>query len=378
MTETILLIPSAASVALWLIVLLLPWRPWSRQPYLDADAPPEQPSLEGVTALIPARNEAAVIGHTLQALNAQGHGLRIIVIDDQSMDETAERARRCVSDGLEVIAGQPLPSGWSGKLWALEQGFRRVTTPYTLLLDADIRLQPGIVWTALDEMKGGELSFLSLMAVPHMGNFWSKLLMPAFVYFFKLLYPFHLSNSRFRAVGAAAGGFILLETQRLERMGGFAAIKGALIDDCALAKKLKSIGTRTWIGLTHSARSQRPYESLAELWDMVVRTAFTQLRYSLGWLLVCSALMLAAFVAPLIGALHMGSQEVQILGVVALVLMAVSYVPTLMFYGISPAWALLLPLTGALFLAMTWSSAIRYWRGQRTSWRGRAYTRGTS
>ena len=155
-----------------------------------------------------------------------------------------------------------MPSGWSGKLWALQQGLQHVKTPLVLLLDADIELKPGIVGSLREHMQQYEVAFISLMAAPMMSNFWEKLLMPAFVYFFKLLYPFYLSNSGKSKVAAAAGGCILMQSRLLDEIGGFAAIKNELIDDCSLAKRIKSKGHKTWIRLTHSACSIRPYGNL--------------------------------------------------------------------------------------------------------------------
>ncbi len=326
-----------------------------------------------VTVLIPARNEARVIQKTLRSLASQGAALNVVVVDDQSTDDTAEIARKTTTHSLLVISGQPLPAGWSGKLWALEQGRPLVKTPLTLLMDADIELRPGLVRTLRDKMATDDLQFVSLMVEPSMTGRWEKLLMPAFVYFFKLLYPFRLSNSPFPKVAAAAGGCILLKTRLLEEIGGFAALRGALIDDCTLARKVKSVGGKTWLGLTHSARSLRSYTRLGDLGDMVARTAFTQLKYSNGLLMLCTAVMVIGFWLPWLG-LFYPSAEVKTTAVAALIAMMLSYMPTLKFYGRSPTWAFAMPLIGTFYLAMTWSSAIRYWRGERARWKDRAYT----
>jgi hopene-associated glycosyltransferase HpnB len=357
-------------------VLLAPWRPWSASPYLDAAAHPQRVSLEDITVLIPARNEARLIAHTLDALAAQGSGLNVLLVDDQSTDDTAAVARRTLADGLRIVQGRDLPPGWSGKLWALEQGRRHITTPYILLMDADIELAPGILPGALTRLRAQGLDLLSLMAVPHMSGFWALCLMPAFVYFFKLLYPFRLSNSRFPGVAAAAGGFVLLKTRALEDMGGFGSIRGELIDDCALAGRLKRSGARIWMGLTHSVASRRPYARLGELWDMEARTAFTQLHDSWAWLALCTLTLVLAFAIPVLG-LGAGREAIRAMAVVAGCAMLASYLPVLRFYGRSPLWALGLPLIGMAFLAMTWDSALRYWRGERANWRGRRYTRRT-
>lgn len=360
----------AVSVLMWLAVLLIPWRPWSYQPFLDAQS--GDFDLSDITVLIPARNEAAVIQKTLAALKAQGRNLSVIVVDDQSADGTTELARKAWGDRLAVVAGAPLPSGWSGKLWALEQGLQHVKTPLVLLLDADIELKPGIVGSLRKHMQQHGVAFISLMAAPMMSNFWEKLLMPAFVYFFKLLYPFYLSNSGKSKVAAAAGGCILMQSRLLDEIGGFAAIKNELIDDCSLAGRIKSKEHNTWIGLTHSVCSIRPYRQVGQIWNMVTRTAFTQLRYSIGLLLACTVLMALAFGMPVAG-LFFTASTARYLALAACMAMALSYLPTLRFYGRSPVWVVSLPLIGMLYLAMTWNSALRYFGGERARWKGRSY-----
>ncbi len=331
-------------------------------------------ALDEITVLIPARNEAEVIQHTLLSVIEQGPGLKIILIDDNSEDATVEKARKlCISD-LRVIRSAPLPSGWSGKLWALEQARQHVTTPYALLLDADIELARGIVKTLREKMDREGVPFVSLMAMPSMSGTWEKLLMPAFVHFFKILYPFRRVNSHHAKVAAAAGGCILVETRLLNQIGGFTSIKSAVIDDCALAGRVKSQGFKIWLGLTHSVKSVRTYQQLREIWDMVARTAFAQLHYSVGLLALCTLLMVLVYGVPVVvGASSNIILRYPSLG--SLVIMFLTYVPILQFYHRSWAWALALPLIAALFLAMTWTSAIRYWWGERSRWKGRVYRR---
>jgi hopene-associated glycosyltransferase HpnB len=295
--------------------------------------------------------------------------LHIIVVDDESSDATADIARAA---GARVISGLPVPPGWSGKVWALEQGRGAVQTEYLLLVDADIALDAGLAATLLAKMRSEGIALASVFPVPSFATFWERLLMPAFVYFFGLLYPFRLSNSARSRIAAASGGCILVERRALDAIGGFGAISHALIDDCTLAQRVKAAGFRTWIGLTHSARGMRSYGSLANIRAMVERTAYTQLRYSVMWLLACTAMMLLAFAVPMAALFH-ADRAVEALAVVALTAMAVTYAPTLRFYGRSALWALSLPLIGTMYLGMTWCSAVRFYRRERARWKDRVY-----
>jgi hopene-associated glycosyltransferase HpnB len=358
---------------IWIGILVLPWRPWSTRESLDAD-PSLPDDLTGITVIIPARNEEECIGRTLTSVAAQGRGHEILLVDDQSTDDTVAEARKLELSNLRILQGTALPPDWTGKLWALEQGRSAAATEYLLLLDADIELLPGTLPALFKKLRSEQRQMVSLMAFLRMHSFWEKLLMPAFIYFFKLLYPFHLSNSGSRFSAAAAGGCILIENRALTAAGGFAAIRGALIDDCRLARCVRNTGGSTWIGLTHSARSHRRYESLRVIWDMVARTAYTQLRYS-PWLLgLCTLFMAAAFIAP-VAALFTGESTTVMTGVLSLTLMWISYLPTLRYYNLTAAWALVLPAVGALYLLMTWSSAIRHWKGSSAVWKDRVYGR---
>jgi hopene-associated glycosyltransferase HpnB len=361
----------AATLALWTVILLAPWRPWRTVERLDGESAGDS-DLSEVTALVPARNEAQTIARALSSLHAQGSGLHILLVDDQSTDATAQIARNALPDRLTVISGAPLPSGWTGKLWALEQGWRQASSPLVLLMDADIELAPGTVAALRRKLRSERLGLVSLMAAPRFRSLWERLLMPAFVYFFKLLYPFRLANSRQPWVAAAAGGCILLDAQLLEKLGGFEAIRGAIIDDCALARRAKAAGHRTWIGLTRSARMLR-HSGLRDIWEMVSRTAFTQLRYSAVLLALCSVLMLLAFAAPVAGLAFPGWSPTAT-SAMTWAVMAGTYVPLVRFYRLSPAWALTLPAAGILYLAMTWTSTLRYWKGQRSRWKDRTYS----
>ena len=371
--ETIAVYLAAGAAIMWCAVLLLPWRAWSTRERIERWAHTDDTSLGDITALVPARNESGTIGTTLRSLAAQGNGMSIVLVDDQSSDNTVAIARESVHGKLTVVTGQPLPAGWSGKVWALEQGRSHVRTRLTLLVDADIELRPGLVAALQDKLTSEDRQMVSLMVTPRMEGFWERLLMPAFVYFFKLLYPFHIANSRFQKIAAAAGGCILIETRVIDAIGGFAALKGALIDDCTLAGIVKAHGHRPWIGLTRSAVSLRSGFDLGDIWNMVARSAFTQLRYSAFLLGVCTALLALGFWIPVAGLL-VADPTARTLACVALATMMATYVPVLRFYDRSASWALAMPFIGTLFLAMTWTSAIRYWRGERARWKDRSYS----
>jgi hopene-associated glycosyltransferase HpnB len=354
----------------WVLLLLVPWRPWGTSEQLEPARDLSGEDLGDITVLIPARNEGTVIERTLTALRSQGHGFVTILVDDRSSDGTAALARSTMGSGLTILSGSPLPEGWTGKLWALEQGWRHVESKFVLLLDADICLEPGMLAALRGKLE--RLDLVSIMARLRMQTIWERMLVPAFVYFFKLIYPFRLGNDPRSQVGVAAGGCILLRCDALRKIGGFEPLRTAIIDDCSLAREIKRAGGRTWTGLSQSVRSHRPYERLSEFWQMVSRTAFTQLRYSVWLLFATTFLMLLSFWMPLVGLFFLppGAKGVAAVGLAA---MMISYLPTLRYYGRSAFWALALPLISSLYLLMTWSSAFRCWRGRRAEWKGRVY-----
>ena len=358
---------------IWLAVLFLPWKPWSTDESLDANNTDTAADLSQITVLIPARNEQEVISGTLDGLVQQGNGPEIILIDDQSNDKTVEIAQSKNLPGLRIVHGQPLETGWSGKLWALEQGRLLATTPLLLLLDADIYLKPNTLNALVVKMERDQLDLVSLMAQLKMECFWEKLLIPAFIFFFKLLYPFRLSNSKQTPIAAAAGGCILVKAEILETISAFRSLQDCLIDDCSLARKIKNAGGSIWLGLTHSAISLRPYHRLEDIWSMVERNAFTQLRHSWLLLFLCTLLMVAAFVFPVL-AIFTGNAVAIITGIAALGFLFTCYLPTLRYYSINPLLGLCLPVTGILYLLMTWSSAWQYLTGKGARWKDRNYS----
>ena len=368
----ILLIFSIFASVIWFIVLILPWRPWLNGETLEPELA-DDCDLGEVTVLIPARNEADVIADTLRGLAKQGRGLKVLLVDDASDDGTATVAMQVDEIDLRIINSQGLPEGWSGKLWALEQGAREVKTAWTLLLDADILLAPGMVAGLVAKAKNDNRQLVSIMACLRMESFWEKLLMPAFIYFFKLLYPFRLANSDTPYVAAAAGGCILLKTNVIAQIGGFSTIRGAIIDDCNLARQVKKRGNRIWIGLSQSVVSMRCYDRLEPIWEMVARSAFTQLSYSVGLLMLCTLMIASLFVMPVLG-IAWSADQTLVWSLVAYASLIICYWPTLRYYRMNGAWALLLPVIACFYLAMTWTSAFRFWQGVRSQWKNRVYS----
>ena len=342
----------------------------------DAPAPPpgEWPS---VTAVVPARNEGDVIGRTVGSLLAQSYPgeFHIVLVDDQSTDGTAEEARAQDRSGrLTVIEGTTLPEGWTGKLWALDQGIARATErykpDYLLLTDADIAHDADNLQRLVARAEAGKYALVTLMAKLTCQTFAEKLLIPAFIYFFQMLYPFSWVNRPSARMAAGAGGCMLVRATALEAAGGVASVRKEIIDDCALGKRLKMQGP-IWLGLTERARSVRPYADIAEIGRMVSRTAFTQLRYS--WVLLSGVVLAMLFVFVLPPVLAFFSTGTAFLfGAATWALMTISFLPILRFYRQSPLWGLALPLIACFYLAFTIKSAMDHRRGRGGLWKGRA------
>ena len=379
------LIVTVLSLVFWAGVLTLRGGFWRAGPVLD-QTPPDRPDWPGVVCVIPARNEEKTIGGTVESLLGQDYPgpVSVIVVDDNSDDGTGETAKRAAAGKpgrLTVFSGKPLEPGWSGKLWAVSQGLEAADevdadAPYVLLTDADITHDPESLRRMVAKAEGENLDLVSLMVLLRRESGWEKLLIPAFIFFFQKLYPFPWVNDPARKTAAAAGGCMLVRRRALLESGGVEAIRGRLIDDCALAAQIKAQGP-IWLGLTTKVRSERAYDSLRDIWDMVARTAFEQLGNSVFALIGTVIVMFVAYLAPLLAAFGVfGGGGVMTLGLVLwLGVMANAYVPTLRLYGLSVAWATLLPLAALLFTLMTVSSAIRVWRGRGGGWKGRHYDR---
>ncbi|MGO8920031.1 MAG: glycosyltransferase [Stellaceae bacterium] len=369
---------AALSLAVWLYLLL--GRGWFWRPY-DGDPTPPLERWPSVAAIVPARNEAAVVGDAVVSLLAQRYAgsFRIVLVDDHSADGTAEIARAAAARQgkarqLLLRGAPPLPPGWTGKLWALNTGVQAVEAEgdppeFYLFTDADIVHSPANLaeLVARAETEGRDL--VSQMVLLHCGSAAERLLIPAFVFFFAMLYPFRWSNDPRRATAAAAGGCVLLRRSACRRIGGLTAIHDALIDDCALAMAVKASGGSIWLGLTRETRSVRPYPGIGDVWRMVARTAYAQLNYS-PLLLAGTVLGLAVtYVAP-VALIFAGGLAAGIAGA-AWAAMTLAYLPMVRFYALSPLRALLLPAAASVYLAATVDSARRYWQGAGGEWKGR-------
>lgn len=378
------LIVSLAALGAWIYLVYAHAGFWRADQWLGP-VPAHGPARPGVVAVVPARNEAATIARTAESLMAQAYDgpLAIVVVDDSSSDGTGDLAREALNRGTRpfaVVTAPPLPSGWSGKLAAMEHGLREAArlmpeARYVWFTDADIVHGPRTLERLI--AKAGEgFALVSLMVRLDCRGYWDRLLIPAFVFFFQMLYPFPAVNAKPSRIGGAAGGCLMLERDALERIGGLAAIKGALIDDCALAEAVRQEGLRLWLGHADDSRSLRAYGALAETWRMVVRTAYTQLDYSalklagtvLGMALVFLAPPLVVILAP-----WHGSVPALLAGLAAIGLMLRAYGPTLRVYGLDSMRGLTLPLAAALYTAMTVDSAIRHWQGRGGAWKARTY-----
>ena len=349
----------------------------------DADEVEPPKAWPSVVAVVPARDEADVIARSIGSLLAQDYpgAFRIVLVDDDSSDGTVAAAQAAAhrlggSERLEIVRGAPLPAGWTGKLWAVYQGVARASEArpkHLLLTDADIAHDPDNLRRLVARAERGGFALTSLMVELHCSTFAEKLLIPAFVLFFQLVYPFRKVNQASHALAGAAGGCMLAEREALERAGGVAAIRAAVIDDCALAAIMKRQGP-IWIGLTHRAHSLRPYPTVESIGRMISRSAFAQLGYSWAALAGTLAGLVLIYLAPPVLAIF-GSGVGRAAGLFAWAAMAICFQPMLRFYRRSPLWGLALPLIGLLYAAFTLQSALQVWRGVGGMWKGRAQAR---
>lgn len=348
-----------------------------------------------VLAVIPARNEAEVIKKTLLSVLQQACPAlkRIIVINDNSDDQTVTMINQLIkeSDPLKkilLLQGKPLIAGWTGKLWAVHQGIQKISDllpaseqqdVYVWLTDADVIHHPQTLSHLLSIVQEKRVDLVSVMVKLSAKNFWEKLLIPAFIYFFQKLYPFAAVASDKSKIAAAAGGCILIRQETLEKIGGIVSIRNQLIDDCSLAKKVKNSGGQLWLGLTNTSIAARPYENLNQLWRMVTRSAYKQLDNSFILLILTCVGMVATYLLPwifIILSLVIFNWLYLFLSFLTIILMIKTYLPTLNLYQLPKIWSLFLPIAAFFYLMMTIHSAYLYKVGKGGNWKGRLQANG--
>jgi hopene-associated glycosyltransferase HpnB len=376
---------AAVVLIIWLYLIAARGGFWRANEREDGAGAPLTDS-PAVTAVVPARDEAETVGETVTSLLRQEYrgALNVVLVDDQSSDGTGRLAREAAAalgagERLAVIAGRPLPAGWTGKLWAQSQGIEAANNAksppdYLLLTDADIVFAPGAVAALVARAQSDGLVLNSLMVKLRCKSFAERMFVPAFVFFFQMLYPFAWVKDQRRATAAAAGGCMLVRRDALEGAGGIGAIRGALIDDCALGKLLKARGPIA-LALTEGAHSVRAYPAIGDIRRMVARTAYAQLNFS-PLLLAGTVLGLTlTYLAP-VALAFFATGFAQFAGIFAWALMACAFRPILRFYGIFGLrgwlWAAALPVIAALYMAFTLDSAYQHARGRGGMWKGRA------
>jgi hopene-associated glycosyltransferase HpnB len=370
---------AAVAVLTWLYLLLARGGFWRVSAQL-AQLPVDHDLARTVVAVIPARNEAGVIGDTVTSLLRQDFGgsMHVVVVDDGSTDGTDGAAVQAAAAigalaQLSVISGAPLPPGWSGKVWAMSQGAAaaaRLAPDYLLFTDADIHHAPENVAALLTTAEAQSRDLVSFMVKLRQDTFAEKTLIPAFVFFFLLLYPPAWIARADRRIAGAAGGCILMRPAALERIGGLRAIRSQIIDDCALARAVKDAGGSIWLGLTRSARSIRSYGSFTEIGRMISRTAFNQLRHSYAMLTATIAALILTYLLPPLSLLS-GRPVAMTLGATGWILMSLAYAPLLRFYRQSPLWSVCLPAIAMFYAGATVHSAVQYSLGRGGRWKGR-------
>jgi hopene-associated glycosyltransferase HpnB len=362
------------ALCIWGYLFFLHGRFWLSAPELTACVPSTAPAVD---IIVPARDEAETIGPVVASLLAQQYAgrARVIVVDDGSADGTADLARRADRGGtaapLEVIAGRQKPPGWSGKLWAVSQGIDASDAPLVLLTDADIVHGPRHLATLVARLEADGLDLVSEMVRLNCQSLAERWLVPAFVYFFQMLYPFSRVNDPRSRTAAAAGGSVLIRRRALDRIGGIASIRGALIDDVTLAQAVKR-GGAIYLGHSGLATSIRRYPQFSDIWQMIARTAFTQLHHSATLLVLTVSGLILVWWVPVAAALF-GQGGSRLCGMLAFCLSVVSYWPSLTRYRCSRAWSLSLPLIALFYLAATVGSAVSHWRGLGARWKNRDY-----
>ena len=370
---------AAIPLAIWLYLLLARGNFW--RPSEDKIEPRRLEDWPHVVAVVPARNEATTISQAIASLAKQDYPgeFSIVVVDDHSEDGTAALAQQAANESgasqrLKIHSATPLAPGWTGKLWALNEGISATSekgVEFFWFTDADIEHAPDTLRRLVFRAEKNSLDLTSLMVLLHANTFAERLLIPAFLYFFLLLYPPRWIANPNASTAAAAGGCILLRRNVLAPIGGIASICGEVIDDCALARAVKKNGGKIWMGLTRVSVSLRGYGTFAEIRDLIARTAFTQLHYSFAFLAVALAGLFGTFLLPWI-LFFAYPGEAWLLVDTAIALMTATFLLTVRFYNLSAAWALTLPFAAVFYGYATCVSAVRYWLGRGGQWKGRA------
>jgi len=382
-----MIILATLSLIIWIYLITARGNFWLCNQFLESQILKEKPN---VTIIIPARNEAENISICLESLLNQDYqgDFKIILVNDQSEDNTAQIAENLArkknqTHRLIILNGKPLPQGWSGKLWAMSQGVewarQNLSTDYFLFTDADIKHSVDNLSQLLAKAEKDNLDLVSLMVKLHCQSFWEKLLIPAFIFFFQKLYPFPLINNPRSKVSGAAGGCILIREKALTRIGGIEALKQALIDDCTLASLVKKSlppNHGIWLGLSNTTVSLRKYPTLNPIWNMVARTAFTQLNYSTLLLIgTIVGMFITYLISPIafLYSLYTLNIPLLIISLITLLLMALSYYPTVKLYQLPIFYSFCLSAIAFLYTLMTIDSAFRHWQGKGGQWKGRVY-----
>ena len=363
------------SLLVWIYLIGFHGSFWLSSPELDATAPSGKAS---VVAVIPARDEAESIRESISSLLAQDYpgAFSIILVDDNSTDGTAEiAASLSAGERLKIISGQPLPPGWTGKLWAVHQGLSQpgaIAADFVLLTDADIVHAPQHVSALVAKAETAKLDLTSEMVALRCVTPAERALMPAFVFFFQMLYPFAWINNPAKRMAGAAGGTMLVSRAAIDRVEGVSRIRHHLIDDCALASEIKSTGGRIWLGHAKFANSTRIYANAREVWDMIARTAYVQLQYSPWLLLACVAAMSLIYLTPPLLTIFAHGLP-RALAASSWLLMTVAFQPTLRRYRRSPLWGIALPAISLFYVCATVASALRHHAGRGGGWKNRVY-----
>jgi hopene-associated glycosyltransferase HpnB len=351
----------------------------------DTSRMPDLQQWPSVVAIVPARNESDYIAASVGSLLRQEYrgAFSIIVVDDDSSDATAERALQAAASvpgrGVTIVNSKGLPAGWTGKLWAVKQGIaaaEKWRPDYILLTDADIEHAPDTLAWLVKQASAGQLVLTSLMAKLRCQSFAERTHVPAFIYFFQMLFPFSWVCRPGSSTAAAAGGCMLVRGDALASIGGIESIRNALIDDCSLAERLKKVGP-IWLGLTDRAHSIRPYDTLTDVKRMISRSAYAQLRYSPLLLTTTIASMTLTFIIPPLLAIFANGMP-RLLGLIVWLAMGLSFMPTLRFYRLSRLWSFALPAIALLYLYYTLGSAYLFVRGRGGQWKGRVHADATS